>query len=83
MPPPVCWAYMSDHHSVAIPTESFFQKSSQLAVPVVHIPKRYSYDNTDIIVHIPKLCFKVMMIMIVHIPNCGGEGGCSNNDIMI
>ena len=57
---------MSDHHSVAIPTECFLQESSQLAVPVVHIPKRgggvvitititiNSFDDNDIIVHIPK-----------------------------
>ena len=51
--PPVCRAYMSNHHSVAIPTECFLQESSQLAVPVVHIPKYddgkggYSYDDND------------------------------------
>ena len=31
---------------MAIPTECFLQKSSQLAVPVVHIPKR-GYDVND------------------------------------
>ena len=81
--PPVCRAYMSNHHSVAIPTECFLQESSQLAVPVVHIPK---CDDNSIIVHIPK-CDDGKggysyddNDIIVHIPKCGG--GDINNIIV-
>ena len=44
---------MGDHDSVAVAAKSLLQQASQLAVPVVHIPKYddgkggYSYDDND------------------------------------
>ena len=53
---------MSDHHSVTVPTQSLFQKASQLAVTVVHIP---SYHCVSMMRMVIMVLITMIMIMVL------------------
>lgn len=66
---------MSDHHSVTVPTQSLFQKASQLAVTVVHIP---SYHCVSIMMMIMMVLITMIMIMMMMI----NDNHDDNHDIL-
>ena len=69
---------MSDHHSVTVPTQSLFQKASQLAVTVVHIP---SYHCVSIMMMIMMVLITMIMIMMMMI-NDNHDDNDDNHDIL-
>ena len=67
---------MSDHHSVTVPTQSLFQKASQLAVTVVHIPSYHCVSMMMMVIMV--LITMIMMIMMMMI----NDNHDDNHDIL-